>query len=117
MEMGMKLDIKKPPREFKPSKNHDIIIKDFGRIFLEENEQITFISDKNKEYDVVKKKWGFYATPSINDRLKKNGYKTAYVKNQKGQTYIMLVELNKLKIFQEYIEKTNQTVIYWLDEI
>ena len=39
-----------------------------------------------------KENWGFYATPSINDRLHKQGYRCALVKNKKGSLYIMLIE-------------------------
>ena len=69
-----------------------------------------------QEYDIVKKDWGFYATPSVNDRLKRQGYKTAYVKNKNGQRYIMLVEINKYEDFIKYINKTKQIIISWLDE-
>ena len=116
MDLEMKLNIKEPPREFKPSKNHDIIIKDYGEIILEKDEQVTFITSDKKEYDIVKKDWGFYATPSVNDRLKRQGYKTAYVKNKNGQRYIMLVEINKYEDFIKYINKTKQIIINWLDE-
>ena len=112
----MKLNIKKHPREFKPSKVHDIVIKDYGTILLEKNEQVTFITKGKKEYDLVKKEWGFYATPSVNDRLKKEGFKTAYVKNKNGQRYIMLVDINKSKVFMKYLNDTKQTIIKWLDE-
>ena len=43
---------------------------------------ITFFNGKI-EYDIVKKNWGFYATPSINGRLIKFGYKTCLIKNKK----------------------------------
>ena len=46
-----------------------IYIKHCADIYLKKNEQIT-LKNFDKEYDIVKKDWGFYATPSINDRLK-----------------------------------------------
>lgn len=65
--------IKKKIRKFKPSKNSAIVLKDCGKIILNDNEQVTFSerNKKNSDYDVTKKEWGYYATPSINSRLKK----------------------------------------------
>ena len=44
-------------------------------MFLRNNEQLTFRNGKS-EYDVAKKNWGYYATPSINNRLKKFKFRT-----------------------------------------
>ena len=55
-----------------------IILKEVAKIKLKENEMITFVSGKS-EYDVVKKEWGYYATPSINGRLKMFNYSTALI--------------------------------------
>ena len=46
-----------------------------GDISLSNNEQVTFVSKSNGRYDICKKSWGYYATPSINSRLKKEGFK------------------------------------------
>ena len=71
----MKFFEKKPTRSFFVGKNKDIEIEDGGLIQLENNEMITFVTKDKKEWDVVKKNWGFYATSSINDRLNKNGFR------------------------------------------
>lgn len=113
----MKIEKQTPPREFLVGKKNDITIKDCGKLFLSSDEQITFISKNNKEYDVVKKDWGYYATPSINGRLKKYGYKTALVKNNQGKYYIMLVDLNKQELFKMYIKNENNFLVQWLDEL
>jgi hypothetical protein len=49
-------------------------------------------TDDGKEYDVAKKDWGFYATPSMNGRLKKFGFKTAIVKKFTWYVLYNLVE-------------------------
>ena len=87
------------------------------KIKLESNEQISFITIDKKEYDVVAKEWGFYATPSINARLVDEGFKTALVKNKNNKYYIMVVDLDKIKIFQKYLEQSNQEIVEWLDEL
>ena len=97
-------------------KNKDIEIEDCGSIQLDNNDLITFLTKDNKEWDVVKKNWGFYATPSINDRLFNQGFRCALVKNKKGSLYIMLVEKNKINKFNNYILKEDNRVLMWLDE-
>ena len=57
-----------------------------------------------------------YATPSVNGRLKKFGYKTALVKNIEGMIYVMIVDKERVDLFQEYINNSNQKILDWLDE-
>jgi len=90
-------------------------IKEVVKIELNKNEMITFIKD-NKEYDFVAKEWGYYATPSINGRLKSFGYKTAIVKNSYGKLFINVVEEEKIDKFYKYLEKEKSEVVKWLDE-
>ena len=112
----MKL-LKKKPRIYKTGINSDILIKDCGSVFLEDNEQITFLTkNKKKEYDVCRTKWGFYATPSINGRLKKFNFKTVLIKNSQGKFYILIVEKDKVHLFKKYLEKDNIKIVSWLDE-
>ena len=80
----VKIIINKIPRIFTVGQIKKINIKDYGKIHLRKNEQLTFISGKNKNqkhYDITKKNWGYYATPSLNGRLKDNNFKSALVKN------------------------------------
>ncbi len=112
----MKINLKKSPRTYKVGLKQNIIIKDFGSINLEPNEQITFKTIDDKEYDFCRKSWGYYATPSINSRLIKFGFKTALVKNSKGQIYIMVVEKDKIEDFFNYLENDSNELIEWLDE-
>ena len=109
----MKTLLKEKPRVFEVN---DIQIKDFGKITLDENEMISFQTPTGKEYDFTVKEWGFYATPSVNGRLKNEGFKTAFVVNEFKKTYVMVVENEKIEQFQEYLKKDNQRVICWLDE-
>jgi hypothetical protein len=105
-----------PPRLFKVGFNRKITIADTGKIKLESNEQVTFITEESNEYDVVSKDWGFYATPSMNGRLKKFGFKTALVKNSFNKYYVMIVDINHMDSFNSYLIEEKQIVIEWLDE-
>jgi hypothetical protein len=113
----MKFEPKNPPRIFKVGKpENKIMISDFGDLTLGANEQITLVSDNGKRHDFAAKEWGFYSTPSINGRLKDEGFKTALVENQKGQIYVMSVDKDKIFLFEKYCLNEKQTVLEWLDE-
>ena len=112
----MKVNFKNRPRIYKVGFEDEITIEDHGTINLDKNQQITFLTEDYKEYDLCRKSWGFYATPSINSRLKKFNFKTALVKNIKGQIYIMLVEKEKIDEFHEYLKKEKNFILEWLDE-
>lgn len=112
----MKIIKKNKPRKFIVGNKKKIIIKDCAKIFLNKNEQITFIGKNKLEYDVARKDWGFYATPSLNGRLKKFGLKSALVRSKiSNMFYILLVEKNKKKEFNKYIKDENCEIITWLD--
>ena len=80
------------------------------------DEQITFVKPSGARYDFASKDWGYYATPSINNRLTKENFKTALVKNSIGNYYIMVVEKNKLDLFFKYCESEKNKLVEWLDE-
>jgi hypothetical protein len=111
----MKIQVKEPPRTFSVGTNKSLTIKDMGRVHLEADEQLTFITESGANYDFVRKKWGFYATPSINGRLVDEGFKTALVQNRAGRIYIMVVEDGMATEFDEYCKLEGQMVLQWLN--
>ena len=112
----MKVCEKYPPRKYIVGKNRQISIKDCGSISLDPDEQVTFISSNNKEYDITRKNWGYYATPSVNGRLKNFGFKTALVKNDAGMLYVMLVDSDMINEFNKYLKEEQLKLLDWLDE-
>ena len=114
----MKIKLKKNPRKFivGMNKKNKIKLFDCGQILLKPNEQISFVTESLSTHDVTRKKWGFYATQSINSRLKKR-FKTAIVINQINRIFIMLVEKKHLKEFNKYCKTENQRVLIWLDDL
>jgi len=113
----MRIKLNKPPRVFVIDKAKKFKMADCASIELKPDEQVTFLTPSGREYDVAAKSWGFYATPSINSRLKKQGFKTALVKNSQGRFFIMLVENEKIELFKRYlINNQNSKIICWLDE-
>lgn len=110
----MQTDFNKQPRTF-TVKGHKI--HDMGKLHLNDGEMVTFVTDTDKECDFVAKDWGFYLGPSLNSRLKKQGFKTALVLNEQGQIYINAVEIDKMDLFLDYLKQNqNNTILCWLDE-
>lgn len=110
----MKTKINEAPRIFNCKETS---IKDYGKIFLDNAEMVSFVTKSGKECDFTAYDWGFYLGPSLNSRLKKEGFKTALVINEQGQIYINAVENEKIDEFKKYLQ-TNQDsrILCWLDE-
>lgn len=92
-------------------------IKDFGKLYLNPLEMVSFVTPSGNECDFTAQEWGFYLGPSINSRLKNEHFKVALVVNEQNQLYINAVENDKIELFKQYL-KTNQNnkIICWLDE-
>lgn len=110
----MRTELKENPREFQVKK---FTIKDYGKVYLEDGEMVSFVTESGKEFDFTAKSWGFYVTPSVNSRLLKQGFKTALVTNESNQLYVMSVEKEKLEEFYTYLKDgQDNRVICWIDE-
>ena len=107
---------KDPPRRFTIGNDKRIEIKDCGRVALQADEQLTFTTPSGGEYDLVRKDWGFYATPSLNARLRDFGLRAVLVKNGIGRYFVLLVENGSEASFEKYMEDEKMIVITWLDD-
>jgi hypothetical protein len=114
--MDMKFFEINPPRRFQVQRAGIIEeLSDWGRIELQAGELVTFVTPNGAEYDVARKSWGFYATPSMNTRLRSHGFRAALVINMKGQLFLMLVEHGKEEVFLDYLRNDHQRLLSWLD--
>lgn len=111
----MKVTYIDPPRRFPVGVREVVHLKDCGRIALESDEQVTFVTESGTEYDVVRKSWGYYATPSLNSRLPRFGLKPALVRSG-DRRYLLLVEVDKKAEFRAYLQKQGMEVLCWLDQ-
>lgn len=110
--------MQKKIREFRTKSKLNTQITLLKKIYLKENQQITFLENfkkEKKEYDIVKKNWGYYATPSINKRLKKFGYECAIIKNKQNKFFLCLVNKDMKKKFKSYLIKDDQQIVCWLN--
>ena len=113
----MNINQRHPPREFEVGFEHKSILKDCGAIHLEPNEQITFVTAGGHEYDVARKDWGFYATPSLNGRLVTFALRAVLVRNRVDAFFVLLVEKGKELQFEEYVDSEPLTVVCWMDNL
>jgi hypothetical protein len=111
----MKFIEKHPPRTFDVGYDKKGIISDCGSMYLQPDEQITLFTELGGEYDVTRKDWGFYATPSLNGRLASFKLKTVLTKNRYDRYFIMLVEEGQEDSFQKYVDQEPLHIVAWLD--
>ena len=104
-----------PPRTFGVGLKEDTRLTDCARIHLAPDEQVTFVTPAGSEYDVVRKSWGFYATPSLNGRLSSAGIRGVLVQNPSGRAYVLLVDDGRESEFNLYLEQERMRVLWWLD--
>jgi hypothetical protein len=106
-----------PPRRFEVSgAGVRLTLSDCGRLELAADEQVTFTTAGGGEYEVTRKSWGFYATPSTNGRLSSFGLRAALVCNVAGRLFVVLVERGKEGEFRAYVAADRQIFLTWLDD-
>ena len=62
-------------------------LKKTADIHLLDDEFVTF--EIRNRYDFSKKNWGYYISPSLNKRLKKNYYEIVIIKNKLNRFFLM----------------------------
>jgi hypothetical protein len=111
----MDITLTDPPRSFEVGIKHKIKLQDCASVYLKPNEQVTFKTESSGEYDVVRKSWGFYATPSLNGRLPQFGLRAVLIKNTFDKYFLCLVEQGCEADFQTYLESDRLKIVCWLD--
>jgi hypothetical protein len=112
----MRFDAKDPPRTFLVGNTEKFEMKDCGTLRLAPDEQVTLVTESGAEYDVARKDWGFYATPSLNGRLEGFGLRTVLIQNRGTMRYfVLLVERGREDVFERYLKVENLRIVHWLD--
>ena len=111
----MRVDRIEPPREFEVG-HHGGTLRHAADVALDADEQVTFVRPSGAEYDVVGKDWGFYATPSLNGRLRDHGLRAVLAVNSSGRMYVLLVESGHEPAFEDYMALEGMRVVCWLDD-
>jgi hypothetical protein len=114
--LDVRFDAKNPPRRFTVGNTVKIEMHDCGSVRLEADEQVTFVTAAGGEFDVARKDWGFYATPSLNGRLHAFGLRGVLIRNRLTDRYfVLLVERGRETAFAAYLAQEQCEVIAWLD--
>jgi hypothetical protein len=111
----MKFDEKRPPRVFQVGNVEKFPMRDCGTLRLEADEQVTLVTEAGAEYDVTRKNWGFYATPSLNGRLASFGLRGVLVRNPSGRYFVLLVEKGRQAEFDAYVKSERLAIVCWMD--
>jgi len=112
----VKIEKKIPPRKFAVGLK-DLEISHVADVYLEHDQMVTFVTNDGAEYDVVKKNWGYYATPSLGGRLRNFGLRAAIMRNiDTRQCFIILAHENRIDILNEYMRNERQEIVLWLDD-
>ena len=77
---------------------------------------VTLVSPSGRECDVTAMEWGFYLAPSLNERLRAQGFKVALVCNSQGKLFLNAVECDKHSLFDQYLHEQQSKLISWLDD-
>lgn len=112
----MRAKLQHPPRRFAAGFGpRPVEMRDYGRLELDPDEQVTFTTPRGGEYDVARKDWGFYATPSLNGRLRGFGLSGRLVRNRLGREFVLLVEDGCEEAFAGYCASEGLVVLERLD--
>lgn len=111
----MRMEPNDPPRAYRTGRAEDVVIRDVGRLSLDADEQVTLTTESGGEYDVARKEWGFYATPSLNARLPSFGLAPVVVRNVQDRYFVLLVERGHEAAFEAYVRSERLTVVARLD--
>ncbi|MFT3694660.1 MAG: class I SAM-dependent methyltransferase [Kofleriaceae bacterium] len=111
----MKLRVNDPPRTFATGRGEPITISDCAHIELAPNDQVTFTTPDGGEYDVTRKSWGFYATPSLNGRLLNYNLRAVIARGPAAKYYVFLVERGHESEFEQYLAAEQNVIVRWID--
>lgn len=107
----LEVELNDPARRFSVGLHGSITITHSADIQLSDDEQVTFKAEGDSEYDFVRKSWGYYASPSINGRLKGFGFRSFLVTNQAGYVYFMVVDRERYHDFLAYCSLEEQEIL------
>jgi hypothetical protein len=112
----MNITRNEPPRAFEVGHQNKITLYDCGRVELKPDEQVTFVTESGAEYDVARKSWGFYATPSLNSRLGRFGLRPILVLGLENKYFILFVEKGREVELKKYLAANGMSEVCWLDD-
>jgi len=83
---------------------------------LEPDEQVTLVSSSGTEFDVVRKSWGFYGTPSFGLRMPRFKLRPILFLSGDGTQYFAAVERGWEAEFKLALNSRDIQTSFWLDD-
>jgi hypothetical protein len=117
----MRFDPVEPPREFEVG-YRGARLRHAADAWMDEDEVLTLRTESGTEYDVTRKSWGYYATPSLNRRAREYSLRAALAlgvprdEDEAPRMYLMLVEAGGEEEFTEYLGAEGMRLVCWLDD-
>ena len=112
----MKFEVNSDPRIFPVGIAHTQL-SHVADIDLEADEMVTFVTEGNIEYDVCRKSWGYYATPSLGGRLRAFGWRAAVMRNiDTRHCFVVLVQEDMENEWMAYMLLERQELVLWIDD-
>ena len=108
----MKTSFKIPPRKFEVAGH---TLRDHGSVSLDAGDLVSVRAPGGGDCDVTATAWGLYLGPSLNGRLKDNGYRAALVRNPQGKLFLQAVCAGREDAFKAYLDEQGLEVLAWLD--
>jgi hypothetical protein len=116
MEPVMKIEVNSDPRIFPVGIAHTQL-SHVADIDLQSDEMVTFVTDGELEYDVCRKSWGYYATPSLGGRLRAFGWRAAVMRNiDTRHCFVVLVQEGREDEWMAYMLIERQELVLWIDD-
>jgi hypothetical protein len=116
----MKIEQIDPAREFEVG-YRGATLKHVANLELGADEVVTLVTASGTELDVTRKEWGYYATSSLNGRLRDHGLRAVLAvgmprEGEKAERmYLLLVEEGREDGFEAYLAAESMRVAAWLD--
>jgi hypothetical protein len=108
----MKARLTDAPREFTTAGAR---IRDFGQLELAPGDMVVLATASGRQCDVTATAWGFYLAPSLNGRLRDQGFRVALVANPQDKLFLNAVEEDRLEAFAASLLEQGSRVVRWLD--
>ena len=102
-----------PVREFEAGLSR-VRLRHVADAWLMPDELVTFRTESGTELDLTRKAWGYYASPSLNGRLREHGLRAVLAAGG-GRMYLLVVEAGREPEFRSYLDSEEMEVIAWLD--
>jgi hypothetical protein len=117
----MRIEHVDPAREFEVG-YRGATLKHVANLELGADEVVTLVTASGTELDVTRKEWGYYATSSLNGRLRDHGLRAVLAVGmpREGERaermYLLLVEEGREDVFEAYLAAESMRVAAWLDD-